>query len=136
MLVLVAGVLVAGCGRGDAASAGDEPITAAAIAAIAQEHVDLEPRKVVESYALARELGDDSPGAWLQYGDLSLRVDVAPTSDSSLLCDVPDSFDGCVDDSVDGHDVRTSSWSCTDRPSPTTRATSTSGCRWRTSPPS
>ena len=80
------------------------------------------------------------------------HVVVAPTSKSPLVCAAPTFFDACVDDSVDGHDV-TIAWQdlepeedpgvvyvidrragedvaveLSGRPSPTTRATSTSAC--------
>jgi hypothetical protein len=98
-------VLLAGCVGGDGSGAGDEPITPAAIAAIAQDHVDLEPRRITQWDVFTRELGVDSPGAWLQYAELSLHLVVAPTSDSPLVCAVPTFFDACVDESIDGHDV-------------------------------
>ncbi len=46
---MMACVLLAGCGEGADPVAGDEPITPAAIAAIAQEHVDLQPSRIAES---------------------------------------------------------------------------------------
>lgn len=58
MVVVMFGcVLLAGCGGGDDSVAGDEPITPAAIAAIAQEHVDLEPRRIAQWDVFTRELG-------------------------------------------------------------------------------
>lgn len=98
-------VLLAGCGAGDDAGGGDEPITRAAIAAIAQEHVDLEPTRIADWDVFTRELGMESPGVSLQYADVSLHVVVAPTSDSPLVCADPTFFDECVEESVDGHDV-------------------------------
>ena len=68
---------------------GDEPITPAAIAAIVQEHVHLEPRRIAESEVLAPELGDQSTAVWLEYADVSLTVVVAPTSTSPLVCASP-----------------------------------------------
>ena len=103
--VLVACVLLAGCGADDGHALGDEPITPAAIAAIVQEHVELEPRRIAESTVLAPELGDRSTAAWLEYGDVSLTVVVAPSSNSPLVCADPTFFDECVTDSVDGHEV-------------------------------
>lgn len=106
MCVVTACVLLAGCGRGDGPVAGDEPITPAAIAAIAQEHVDLgKPKRIAESGVFTREIGAESPAAWIEYADVSLDVVVAPTSDSPLVCAVPTFFDECVDASLDGHDV-------------------------------
>ncbi len=104
-VVVMACVLLAGCGEGDDPVAGDEPITPAAIAAIAQEHVDLEPSRIAESDVFAPELGDQSTAAWLQYADVSLTVVVAPSSNSPLVCAEPTFFDECVADSVEGHDV-------------------------------
>ncbi|MFC7726519.1 hypothetical protein ACFQW6_15525 [Nocardioides sp. GCM10028917] len=99
-------VLLAGCGADDGQVPGDEPITPAAIAAIVQEHVDLEPRRIAESMVLAPELGERSTAAWLEYGDdVSLTVVVAPTSNGPLVCAEPSFFDECVDDSIDGHEV-------------------------------
>ena len=105
VVVMIGCVLSAGCGGGDDSVAGDEPITPAAIAAIAQAHVDLKPRRITPWDVFTRELGVESPGAWLQYADVSLHVVVAPTSDSPLVCAVPTFFDECLDESVDGHDV-------------------------------
>ena len=98
-------VLLAGCGAGDTEVPGDEPITPSAIAAIVQEHVHGEPRRIAESEVLARELGDQSTGVWLEYADVSLTVGVAPTSTSPLVCATAAFFDECVTDSVDGHEV-------------------------------
>ena len=104
-VVVMACVLLAGCGEGADPVAGDEPITPAAIAAIAQEHVDLQPSRIAESDVFEPELGDQSTAAWLQYADVSLTVVVAPSSNSPLVCAEPTFFDECVADSVDGHDV-------------------------------
>ncbi len=104
-VVVMVCVLLAGCGAGDDEVPGDEQITPAAIAAIVQEHVDLEPRRIAESEVLARELGDQSTAAWLEYADVSLTVGVAPTSSSPLVCATATFFDECVADSVDGHEV-------------------------------
>jgi hypothetical protein len=104
-VVVMVCVLLGGCGAGNDAVPADEPITPAAIAAIVQEHVDLEPRRIAESEVLARELGDQSTGAWLEYPDVSLTVGVAPTSTSPLVCATAAFFDECVADSVDGHEV-------------------------------
>lgn len=108
-------LLLAACGDVDGHSddqttagsggADGEPITPAAVAAIAQEHVDLEPRRIAPWDVFTRELGVESPGAWLEYADVSLEVVVAPTSDSPLVCAEPGFFDKCVDDSVNGHEV-------------------------------
>jgi hypothetical protein len=103
--VMTGCALFAGCGGGDGSAAGGEPITPAAIAAIAQEHVHLEPRRIAQWDVFTRELGVESPGAWLEYADVSLHVVVAPTSDSPLVCAVPTFFDECLDESVDDHDV-------------------------------
>lgn len=106
MVVIMACVLLTGCGEADEAIAGDEPITPAAIAAIAQEHVDVgQPSRVAEWSVFIDEFGAESRGASLMYDDVSLRVGVAPTSDSSWFCVEPHAFDACVADSVDGHDV-------------------------------
>ncbi len=105
VVVLASCVLLVGCGGGDDPVVGDEPITPAAIAAIAQEHVDLEPSEIAQWDVFTRELGEESPSARLEYADVSLAVVVAPTSDSPLVCAVPTFFDECVDESVDGHDV-------------------------------
>ena len=102
---MVGCLLLAGCGGGDEPGAGDETITPAAIAAITQEHVDLEPRRISEWDVFTRERGVESPGARLEYADVTLAVVVAPTTDSPLVCAVPTFFDECVDESVDGHDV-------------------------------
>ena len=74
-------------------------------AAVAQEHVDLDSSRISEWGVFTRELGEESPGAQLEYADVSLAVVVAPTSDSPLVCAVPTFFDECVNESVDGHDV-------------------------------
>ena len=102
--------LLAGCGTGAGPSPGDEPITPAAIAAVVQEHVDLQPRRIAAvdlasrtTPAPATTPGDEPPGAWLQYADVTLEVVVVPTTDSSPRC--PGSSDGCVEESVDGHEV-------------------------------
>ena len=98
--------LLAGCGVDEAQVSGDEPITPAAIAAVAAEHADLgQPPRLVEWSVFVHEFGAPSPSASLMYGDFSLSVGVAPTSDSSWLCVEPNAFDACVDASVDGHDV-------------------------------
>ncbi len=102
--MLTSCALLAACGGGDDEVAGDEPITAAAIAAVVQEHVDLEPRRITDSTAFDAELGDRATAASLRYTDVSLAVVVAPSSDSPLTC-ADDSFDECVDDTVDGHEV-------------------------------
>ncbi len=102
---MVACLLLAGCGVGEDSVVGDEPITPAAIAAIAQEHVDLEPTRIADWDVFTRELGMESPGVSLQYADVSLHVVVAPTSDSPLVCADASFFDECVDESVDGHFV-------------------------------
>jgi hypothetical protein len=106
IVVLLAsyGLLVA-CGGSDDSVVGHEPITPAAIAAIAQEHVDLEPGDVTEWDVFTREIGAESPAARLEFADVSLAVVVAPTSDSPLVCAVPTFFDECADESIDGHDV-------------------------------
>lgn len=98
-------VLLAGCAADDGQVPGEKPITPAAIAAIVHEHVDLEPERIAESSVFAPELGDRSTAAWLEYGDVSLTVVVAPSSRSPLVCAEPTFFDECVADSVDGHDV-------------------------------
>lgn len=105
VVVTVARVLLAGCRESGGPGVGDKPITPAAIAAVAQEHVDLEPSRISEWDVFTRELGDESPGAQLEYADVSVAVVVAPTSDSPLVCAVPAFFDECVNESVDGHDV-------------------------------
>jgi hypothetical protein len=104
-VVVMVCVLLVGCGADDGQVHGDEPITPAAIAAIVQDHVDLEPRRIAESKVLAAELGDRSTAAWLEYGGVSLTVVVAPTSSGPLVCAEPTFFDECVNDSVDGHKV-------------------------------
>ena len=110
--MVVACVLLAGCGEGDGPVAGGQLITPAAIAAIVQEHVDLEPRRVavVDSAsqvtpAPSTTLDGGPPGVWLQYADVTLEVVVTPIGDSPPACAPPTSFDECVDESVDGHDV-------------------------------
>ena len=103
--MVMACVLLAGCGAGDDEAPGGEPITPEAIAAIVHEHVDLEPRRIAESEVLAGELGDQSTGVWLEYADVSLTVGVAPTSTSPLVCATAAFFDECETDSVDGHEV-------------------------------
>ena len=105
VVATVACVLLAGCGGSDDPGVGDEPITPAAIAAVAQEHLDLEPSRISEWDVFTRELGVHSPGVQLEYADVSLAVVVAPPSDSPLVCAVPTFFDECVDESIDGHDV-------------------------------
>ena len=78
-LAVVSGcLLLAGCGGDGDSVAGDEPITPAAIAAVAQEHVDLEARRITPWDVFTRELGVESPGASLEYADLSLDLVVAP----------------------------------------------------------
>ena len=103
--VVMACVLLPGCGAGDDRVPGDESITPAAIAAIVHEHVDLAPRRTAESEVLVSELGEQSTAAWLAYADVSLTVVVAPRSSSPLVCAEPTFFDACVADSVDGHEV-------------------------------
>ena len=105
VVVVLVCLLLSSCGEGADQVPGDEPISPAAIAAIVQEHVDLEPRRIAESEALAPELGDQSTAAWLEYADVSLTVVVAPTSGSPLVCADATFFDECVADSVDGHEV-------------------------------
>ncbi|PUA81036.1 hypothetical protein [Nocardioides currus] len=105
IVVAVLALGLAGCSSSDEAVAGDEPITPEAIAAITQEHVDLSPVEVTAWDVFTRELGEPSPGARSEYGDVSLAVVVAPTTDSPLVCATPTFFDECVDDTVDGHDV-------------------------------
>ncbi len=110
--MLVACVLLAGCGgEGDSVAAG-QLITPAAIAAIVQEHVALEPRRmaVVDrasqvTPAPSTTLDGGPPGVWLQYADVTLEVVVTPIGDGPAACAPPTSFDECVDESVDGHDV-------------------------------
>ncbi len=105
VVVTAACVLLAGCRGSDDPGVGDEPITPAAIAAVVQGYVDLEPSRISEWGVFTRELGDESPGAQLEYADVSLAVVIAPTSDSPLVCAVPTFFDECVNESVDSHDV-------------------------------
>ena len=81
-VVVSVGVLLAGCSGGDGHVAGGEPITPAAIAAIVQDHVDLEPMRIAESEVLAPELGERSTAVWLEYADVSLTAVVAPNSES------------------------------------------------------
>ena len=103
---MVASVLfLAGCGSDDEPVVGDEPITPEAIAAITQEHVDLEPRRIAANGVIAENLRVEAPAAWLEYAGVSLTVTVAPTSYSPLVCEDPSPGDDCVEDSVDGHDV-------------------------------
>ncbi|UUZ60126.1 hypothetical protein [Nocardioides sp. B-3] len=103
--VLALCVGLTACESGDERGEADQPITPAAIAAITQEHVDPEPRSIADWDVFTRELGEESPGAQLEYADVSLAVVVAPTTDSPLVCADESFFDECVDDSVDGHDV-------------------------------
>lgn len=104
--VVLAGAALAGCGARDQTVVGDEPITPAAIAVIIEEHADLgQPSGLSEWSVFVHEFGAPSPSASLAFDDVSLRVGVAPTSDSSWLCVDPAAFDGCVDASVGGHDV-------------------------------
>lgn len=98
-------VLLAGCGGSEEPIPGDEPITPEAIAAIARRHVQLEPERMAEWGVFTRELGEESPGAQLEYADLSLAVVVAPTTDSPLVCADLTFFDTCSSGDVDGHDV-------------------------------
>ena len=96
---------LAACSNADEAFVGDESITPAAIVAITQEHVDLQPKQIAQWDVFTRELGEESPGAQFEYADVSLAVVVAPTSDSPLVCADATLFDECVDVSLDGHDV-------------------------------
>lgn len=100
-----AGVAVALCVGLAACTSGGEPITTEAIVDITRDHVDLEPIDVAPWDVFTRELGKESPGAQLEYADVSLAVVVAPTTDSPLVCADESFFDECVDESVDGHDV-------------------------------
>ncbi|EON24901.1 MULTISPECIES: hypothetical protein [Nocardioides] len=104
VLVVAACVLLAGCG-GEDEGVGGRPITPEEIAAIVQEHVDLEPRETAEWDVFTRELGEESPGVQLEYADVSLAVVVAPTSDSPLVCADDSFFDECVSEDHDGDEV-------------------------------
>ncbi|MEO5665924.1 MAG: hypothetical protein ABIR39_21860 [Nocardioides sp.] len=98
-------IVVALCVGLAACTSGGEPITSEAIVDITRDHVDLEPIDVALWDVFTRELGEESPGAQLEYADVSLAVVVAPTTDSPLVCADESFFDECVDESVDGHDV-------------------------------
>lgn len=74
VVVTVACVLLAGCRESDDPGVGDKPITPAVIAAVAQEHVDLEPSRISKWGVFTRELGEESPGAQLEYADVSVAV--------------------------------------------------------------
>ncbi|KRF36663.1 hypothetical protein ASG94_04340 [Nocardioides sp. Soil805] len=96
-------VLLAGCGG--ASDAGDEPITPGAIAAVTQDVLGRPARDVARWDVFTRELGQESPGATMRFGRLSVEVAVAPTTDSPLVCADPSFFDECVQQEYDGHEV-------------------------------
>lgn len=115
--VVVAWVLCAGlaaCSDSDEPVVGDEPITPEAVVAIAQEHVGAKPNRIwKDSEASDLDLGPAD--AVLVYDALSITVRVAETTDSPLACATVDDddgrltaadfFDGCVDETVEGHEV-------------------------------
>ena len=103
VLVVWSCVLLVGCGG--AADVGGEPITPGAIAAVTEDVLGRPARDVSRWDVFTRELGQESPGASMQFGRLSVHVVVAPTSDSPLVCADPSFFDECVQEEYDGHEV-------------------------------
>lgn len=103
-VLAVVPLALAGCG------ADEEPrepadLTPEGIAVVVADHVDRKPRRVAAWDVMTRELEVEAPGAMLVYRrGTSLRVAVAPTTDSPLVCGDESFFDECVDlDDGDGH---------------------------------
>lgn len=106
LAALAGALLLAGCGGSDDAGRDVTPaeLTPDGIAEVVADHVDREPRRVEAWDVMTRELEVDAPGAMLVYGrGISLRVAVAPTTDSPLVCGDRSFFDECVDLDHDGH---------------------------------
>ena len=82
-------------------------LTPDGIAAVVADHVERTPTQVEPWDVMTRELEVEAPGAFLVYHrGLSLRVAVAPTTDSPLVCGDDSFFDECVDlEQDDGHRV-------------------------------
>ena len=98
--------LLAGCGGSDDAEVTPVELTPEGIAGVVADHVDREPRRVEAWDVMTRELEVDAPGAMLVYSrGLSLRVAVAPTTDSPLVCGDQSFFDECVTLEHDGRDL-------------------------------
>lgn len=94
---------VSGCGSDAPATRTGASPTLEEYAAVVGEHVGREPRRVEPWDVLTRELEVDAPGASLHLDrELSLRVAVAPTTDSPLVCADESFFDECVELGDDG----------------------------------
>lgn len=108
-VVAVVPLALAGCGADEEPREPAADLTPDGIAAVVADHVDREPRKVTAWDVMTRELEVEAPGAMLAYRrGTSLRVAVAPTTDSPLVCGDESFFDVCVDldhdlDHGDGH---------------------------------
>jgi hypothetical protein len=105
---VLSGVLLAGCGgagAGDTGGADDEPITPGAIVAVTQDVLGRPARDAARWDVFTRELGQESPGATMRFGKVSVHVVVAPTTDSPLVCADQSFFDECVQQEHDGDEV-------------------------------
>ena len=102
--VLLVVVPLAGCGADDESGEPAADLTPDGIAAVVADHVERTPTRVDPWDVMTRELGVEAPGAFLVYRrGMSLRVAVAPTTDSPLVCGDESFFDECVDLDHDGH---------------------------------
>ena len=105
LLALVPLVILSACGDGSGAGSGivPVPLTPDGIASVVADHLDRVPKRVEQWDVMTRELEVDAPGVYLAYSSRdTLSVAVAPTTNSSLVCGDPTSFDECVDLGDDG----------------------------------
>ena len=108
-MVVVSCLLLGGCagadGGDDTGDVGGEPITPGAIVAVTEDVLGRPAQDAARSDVFTRELGQESPGATMIFGRLSLDVVVAPTTDSPLVCADDSFFDECVQQEYDGRQV-------------------------------
>jgi hypothetical protein len=109
VLIVVSCLLLVGCGGADGgddtADVGGEPITPGAIVAVTEDVLGRPAEDAARWDVFTRELGQESPGATMSFGRLSLDVVVAPTTDSPLVCADDSFFDECVPMDHDGDEV-------------------------------
>lgn len=103
-VLAVVPLALAGCGADEEPREPAADLTPDGIAAVVADHVDRGPRRIEAWDVMTRELEVEAPGAMLVYRrGTSLRVAVAPTTDSPLVCGDESFFDECVDLDHDGH---------------------------------
>ncbi|CUR56589.1 exported hypothetical protein [metagenome] len=103
-LLAVVPLALAGCGADAGPREPAADLSPDGIAAVVADHVERTPTRVEPWEVMTRELEVEAPGAFLVYRrGMSLRVAVAPTTDSPLVCGDESFFDECVDLDHDGH---------------------------------